>query len=161
MASVTSESVPQNAEDRGTWPRGGEGGRTQQIEGRGGRGGRVRGFGRGGGERGMRWGGRGRGRGGDARLPLDPDPSNPLQKPLKALSVSGSPKEDAEELVCFICANPVVYHSIAPCGHSTCHICSLRMRALYGVKACAHCRVNACFHFDRHKLTRDLLPDGV
>jgi hypothetical protein len=45
--------------------------------------------------------------------------------------------------VCFICANPVAHQSIAPCNHSTCHICGLRMRALYKTKDCAHCRVRA------------------
>ena len=44
--------------------------------------------------------------------------------------------------VCFICANPVAHQSIAPCNHSTCHICGLRMRALYKTKDCAHCRVS-------------------
>lgn len=47
--------------------------------------------------------------------------------------------DDAE--ICFICANVVVHHSIAPCNHTTCHICGLRMRALYKDKNCAHCRV--------------------
>jgi hypothetical protein len=31
--------------------------------------------------------------------------------------------------------------SVAPCNHRTCHICALRLRALYKTKACAHCRV--------------------
>ncbi|KAK2606424.1 hypothetical protein QQS21_003116 [Conoideocrella luteorostrata] len=51
--------------------------------------------------------------------------------------------DDAE--VCFICANPVAHHSIAPCNHATCHICGLRMRALYKTKDCAHCRTPAPF----------------
>lgn len=51
-------------------------------------------------------------------------------------------KEQAEAEVCFICASPVVYHSIAPCNHQTCHICALRLRALYKTRACAHCRVS-------------------
>lgn len=141
MASVTTESALQNTQDRAARQSGSGEGRGQHIEERGGR--RGRGFGRRGGEGGRGRGSRGRGRGADV---LDPDPSCTLQTPRKALNVSGSPKEgdgDAEESVCFICANPVVYHSIAPCGHSTCHICSLRMRALYGVKTCAHCRTES------------------
>ena len=51
-------------------------------------------------------------------------------------------EEDLEAEVCFICASPVVHNSIAPCNHRTCHICALRMRALYKTKACAHCRVS-------------------
>lgn len=50
--------------------------------------------------------------------------------------------EEDEGEVCFICASPVVYHSIAPCNHQTCHICALRLRALYKTRACAHCRVS-------------------
>jgi hypothetical protein len=48
--------------------------------------------------------------------------------------------EDTE--VCFICASPIEHVSIAPCNHQTCHICSLRLRALYKTRACAHCRVS-------------------
>lgn len=50
--------------------------------------------------------------------------------------------EGLEADVCFICASPVVHNSIAPCNHRTCHICALRLRALYQTKACAHCRVS-------------------
>lgn len=52
---------------------------------------------------------------------------------------------EAEGEVCFICASPVIHTAVAPCNHQTCHICSLRMRALYKNKACAHCRVSL-FH---------------
>ncbi|KAJ9157545.1 E3 ubiquitin-protein ligase hel2 [Pleurostoma richardsiae] len=57
--------------------------------------------------------------------------------------LDGDADPDAE--VCFICANPVIHHSIAPCNHVTCHICALRMRALYKNKGCAHCRTPAPF----------------
>lgn len=51
--------------------------------------------------------------------------------------------DDVEAEVCFICASPVVHQSVAPCNHRTCHICALRMRALYKNKECAHCRAVA------------------
>ena len=51
-------------------------------------------------------------------------------------------KEDGEDEICFICASPVEHHSVAPCNHRTCHICALRLRALYKTRACAHCRVS-------------------
>ncbi|KAK8175734.1 zinc finger protein [Phyllosticta citrichinensis] len=54
-------------------------------------------------------------------------------------------EEDPEAEICFICASPVVHQSIAPCNHRTCHICSLRLRALYKNKACAHCRTPSDF----------------
>lgn len=50
--------------------------------------------------------------------------------------------EDVEAEVCFICASAVVHNSVAPCNHRTCHICALRLRALYKTRACAHCRVS-------------------
>ncbi|KAI1361448.1 hypothetical protein F5Y08DRAFT_314566 [Xylaria arbuscula] len=53
--------------------------------------------------------------------------------------------EDVEAEVCFICASPVIHQSVAPCNHRTCHICALRMRALYKNKECAHCRTVASF----------------
>lgn len=51
------------------------------------------------------------------------------------------PSDETEADLCFICASPVVHHSVSPCNHHTCHICALRLRALYKTKACAHCRV--------------------
>lgn len=51
--------------------------------------------------------------------------------------------DDADVEVCFICASPVSHNSVAPCNHRTCHICALRLRALYKTKACAHCRTEA------------------
>ena len=48
---------------------------------------------------------------------------------------------DGDVEVCFICANPIQHHAVAPCNHVTCHICALRLRALYKNKDCPHCRV--------------------
>ncbi|CAJ2500814.1 Uu.00g036670.m01.CDS01 [Anthostomella pinea] len=106
--------------------------------------------------------GRGRGGGGRGRRGADistltvptvdqsttpaPRPDSSLPKP-HAQSSRGSDVE-AEYLeaeVCFICASPVVHQSVAPCNHRTCHICALRMRALYKNKECAHCRTAAPF----------------
>ncbi|ETI28774.1 hypothetical protein G647_01225 [Cladophialophora carrionii CBS 160.54] len=50
-----------------------------------------------------------------------------------------------EQELCFICASPIEHISVAPCNHQTCHICSLRLRALYKTRACAHCRTEAPF----------------
>lgn len=50
--------------------------------------------------------------------------------------------DDADDgEICFICASDVTHTSVSPCNHRTCHICALRLRALYKNKACAHCRV--------------------
>lgn len=50
-------------------------------------------------------------------------------------------EEEVEAEVCFICASPVQHNAVTPCNHRTCHICALRMRALYKNRECAHCRV--------------------
>ena len=80
----------------------------------------------------------------------DAVPANPTAQKLAAVArpLNNNPDEadvpdDAE--LCFICANVVAHHSIAPCNHTTCHICGLRMRALYKDQNCAHCRVRPIF----------------
>lgn len=62
--------------------------------------------------------------------------------------VTTEESDDADDgEVCFICASKVDHTSVSPCNHRTCHICALRLRALYKNKACAHCRV--CVLSDR------------
>ena len=68
--------------------------------------------------------------------------STKVEDPALPIESNGKPVEiEAETEVCFICASSVVHQSIAPCNHRTCHICGLRMRALYKNRDCAHCRV--------------------
>ncbi|KAI1412464.1 hypothetical protein F5Y13DRAFT_43223 [Hypoxylon sp. FL1857] len=132
--------------------------------GRGERNARGRSRGRGQGDSGAKRGGqgraqRGRGRGSNeqATPPASsttsvpqPGPGKPAQLlpqppvPVRS-SESNRDEEDVEAEVCFICASPVIHQSIAPCNHRTCHICALRMRALYKNKECAHCRTVAPF----------------
>ncbi|CAK7245118.1 MAG: hypothetical protein STHCBS139747_006687 [Sporothrix thermara] len=66
-----------------------------------------------------------------------------LRQPQPSGEGAGDDAGDDDAEVCFICANPVVHHAIAPCNHLTCHICALRMRALYRTKDCPHCRTPA------------------
>ncbi|EXJ61304.1 uncharacterized protein A1O5_11861 [Cladophialophora psammophila CBS 110553] len=68
------------------------------------------------------------------------DPSGPQPRE------NGNEPAPAEEVeLCFICASPIEHVSIAPCNHQNCHICSLRLRALYKTRACAHCRTETPF----------------
>jgi hypothetical protein len=67
--------------------------------------------------------------------------------PVSGESGKEAAEDDDDAEVCFICASPVVHHSVAPCNHRTCHICALRMRALYKTKDCAHCRVSCSTSF--------------
>ncbi|TBU65357.1 hypothetical protein BD310DRAFT_863934 [Dichomitus squalens] len=46
--------------------------------------------------------------------------------------------EDAA--VCWICAEPVKYWSVSECNHRTCHVCALRLRALYKKLECTFCK---------------------
>lgn len=58
----------------------------------------------------------------------------------KQVAAATDDADDGE--VCFICASAVEHTSVSPCNHRTCHICALRLRALYKNKGCAHCRVS-------------------
>ena len=59
-------------------------------------------------------------------------------------TVSAAPVDgDAEAEVCFICASTISHTAVTPCNHRSCHICSLRYRALYKTKACPYCRLEA------------------
>jgi hypothetical protein len=51
-------------------------------------------------------------------------------------------EEEEEEELCFICTEPVATFAVAECNHRTCHICSLRLRALYKTRNCAYCKVS-------------------
>lgn len=62
---------------------------------------------------------------------------------------------ETEAELCFICASSVEHYSVAPCNHRTCHICTLRMRALYKTKDCAHCRVSPIPNFDPSLACKD------
>ena len=61
-----------------------------------------------------------------------------------AANVSASQTEaqqdDGQDL-CWICAEPVKYYAVSECNHRTCHVCSLRLRALYNKLDCTFCKV--------------------
>jgi hypothetical protein len=83
-----------------------------------------------------------------------PESGLPVAQVLPTSGSDNNEGEDVEAEVCFICASPVIHQSLAPCNHRTCHICALRMRALYKNKECAHCRVR--LGFDHY---RNMSPD--
>lgn len=94
-----------------------------------------------------RGGGRGRGHNRNAiKMNLAPGAGQPSTGTvegggkLKKTPVAAADDADDGE-ICFICASNVEHTSVSPCNHRTCHICALRLRALYKNKACAHCRV--------------------
>ncbi|KAF2200121.1 hypothetical protein GQ43DRAFT_418679 [Delitschia confertaspora ATCC 74209] len=74
----------------------------------------------------------------------EPSAGEALEQEVKPTVQAGVENQDDEDVeLCFICASPVQHTSVAPCNHRTCHICSLRLRALYKTKTCAHCRTHA------------------
>lgn len=52
-------------------------------------------------------------------------------------------EEVDDSRICWICAEPVKYFSVSECNHRTCHVCALRLRALYKKLDCTFCKV--CF----------------
>jgi hypothetical protein len=52
---------------------------------------------------------------------------------------AGDPSTEAD--ICWLCAEPVKYYSVPECNHRTCHVCALRLRALYKKMECTLCKV--------------------
>lgn len=48
---------------------------------------------------------------------------------------------EASGELCFICTEPIVTYAVGACDHRTCHLCALRLRALYETRNCAYCKV--------------------
>ncbi|ATY63616.1 Zinc RING FYVE PHD-type [Cordyceps militaris] len=166
--------------EAGSSPGGGGGGQASR-----GRGNRNRGRGDRAGQSSNRGGGGRRGRGGNrggakqddlpaepaaqdvalaARAAKEEASANSIAAPAHQATQKPDDDDDEAEEVCFICANPVAHHSIAPCNHKTCHICGLRMRALYKTKDCAHCRTEApyvIFTDDAEKKFEDYKPTDL
>ncbi|KAK0536052.1 hypothetical protein OC834_001310 [Tilletia horrida] len=73
-------------------------------------------------------------------------------------------KADPDTEYCFICAEPVVYYSVAPCDHRTCHVCAIRLRALYKKMECTFCKTASdrlIFTTSPTKLFGQFLPTDI
>jgi hypothetical protein len=55
--------------------------------------------------------------------------------------------QDGDTETCWICAEPVKYYSVSECNHRTCHVCALRLRALYKRQECTFCKVCLSFTY--------------
>ncbi|KAJ3761707.1 hypothetical protein EV360DRAFT_37272 [Lentinula raphanica] len=123
----SSRQLPQQVSSRNL-NRGGRGGRAQGNKGRG-RGGRS-------------------GRTTDAGEKKDSRHDHePQEEKLKTdtsieapSSVIAADDAEIEGDVCWICAEPVKYYSLSACNHRTCHVCALRLRALYKKDVCTFCK---------------------
>lgn len=51
--------------------------------------------------------------------------------------------QDDDTVTCLICTEPMTmkYYSISECNHKTCHVCALRLRALWKRQDCSFCKV--------------------
>lgn len=72
-------------------------------------------------------------------------PQPPAQAPsttAKAVTKDGdNAEEEEEEEDCFLCASEGLIWALPECGHKTCHVCSMRMRALFKNFDCTFCKV--------------------
>ncbi|KDQ16304.1 hypothetical protein BOTBODRAFT_31004 [Botryobasidium botryosum FD-172 SS1] len=59
-----------------------------------------------------------------------------IKAPQKAEATE--PEEEGE--LCVICAEPVKFYAVSQCNHRVCHVCSLRLRALYKNLDCTLCK---------------------
>ncbi|KAF8753503.1 zinc finger protein [Rhizoctonia solani] len=84
--------------------------------------------------RGGRRGGRG-GRGNNATsngtVRSSPAAPNGSANSNKAAPTPDTTSADSDEMICWICAEPVKFYALSECNHRTCHVCALRLRALY------------------------------
>lgn len=90
-------------------------------------------------------GNRGRGRGGhsagNVRQPVANPEDTQSKEPIVADGGDTAQDADGDIPVCWICAEPVKYYAVSECNHRTCHVCALRLRALYKKTDCTFCKV--------------------
>ena len=121
----------------GAQPQSGPSGRGQKRGGNRGRGGHR---GRG---RGQANAGRG---GGPNAAPTEGSPAAVVQSTTTSDSVQDAETgTEAEETLCHICTEPIKYFAVSECNHRTCHVCAVRLRALYKKLECVMCKVRLPF----------------
>ena len=86
--------------------------------------------------------GGGRGKGPAAQPASAPVVTPPVVETAKAEEAKESMESVDEEMICWICAEQVKYFSVSECNHRTCHVCALRLRALYKKMECTFCKVH-------------------
>ncbi|CAH1763827.1 122_t:CDS:10 [Entrophospora sp. SA101] len=70
-----------------------------------------------------------------------PRSSNAINITKKDLTISKDDNDStSSENLCMICASRINYYALGVCNHRVCHLCSLRMRALYKTKQCTYCK---------------------
>lgn len=96
-----------------------------------------------GGNRGGRGGKAAKGQAGDSVGPEEQQPEaarGEEKEEAKVENQADNADGDVDDAVCWICAEPVKYYALSECGHRTCHVCALRLRALYKKMECTFCK---------------------
>ncbi|KAF8181214.1 hypothetical protein K438DRAFT_1679968, partial [Mycena galopus ATCC 62051] len=89
---------------------------------------------------------RGGARGGKPRQsPQAVDETAPANtQEVAAIAATTTQEEEGEDktdgAICWICAELVKYYAVSECNHRTCHVCALRLRALYKKNDCTFCK---------------------
>ncbi|ODQ55263.1 hypothetical protein SAICODRAFT_88359, partial [Saitoella complicata NRRL Y-17804] len=94
----------------------------------------------------------------------DGEAEKPKTSVAVAVEAAEAGEDDTTAEVCFICAEPVIYSCVPSCNHRTCHICALRLRALYKNNTCAYCKAdqpNVIFTKDEEKEYDDFKPEDL
>ncbi|KAF9792169.1 hypothetical protein BJ322DRAFT_17332 [Thelephora terrestris] len=63
-----------------------------------------------------------------------------LTEPAAVIENTDAAPRDDDSGICLICAEAVSYYSVPECNHRTCHVCALRLRALYKRQDCTFCK---------------------
>ncbi|KAJ3729113.1 hypothetical protein DFJ43DRAFT_480988 [Lentinula guzmanii] len=121
--ATTNQQTTLSQAQTGRQHRGGRGGRTQGSKGRG-------------------RGGRATDQGSEIKNTklVSQDIGNQGDKEKTDIADAAAEDVDTEGDVCWICAEPVRYYSLSACNHRTCHVCALRLRALYKKDVCTFCK---------------------
>ena len=92
-----------------------------------------------------------------ADTPATPTTTTPSEsKPAPVTENTSATSQDDDSGTCFICAEPVKYYSVSECNHRTCHVCALRLRALWKRQDCTFCKVRLCLAYrNEFELTND------
>lgn len=88
--------------------------------------------------------GRGASRGGQPRAARPTAREVEETQEIPAPTVETTEEEPGTEdvAICWICAEPIKYYAVSECNHRTCHVCSLRLRALYKKTDCTFCKAS-------------------
>jgi hypothetical protein len=70
---------------------------------------------------------------------------NEKDHPAVQTQIDRQQDESQEQDLCWICAEPIKYYAVSECNHRTCHVCALRLRALYKKLDCTFCKVRVAF----------------